>query len=146
MKPGRRQRRATARRAAQTRWLYRAEDTVFRHNRHAVAERPVAALRRLAVRVWREQARAGRAVPSVTASAGCRSGGRFTSYCLGFSEIVLARHHRNLLVLLHELTHALGPCTHGPKFVRLYFRLLQRYGGYNRWFLQGIAAARGISL
>jgi hypothetical protein len=68
------------------------------------------------------------------------------SYCEGFTKIVLARSQRNVLVLLHELTHALGPCVHGRKFIKLYFRLLQRYGGFARWFLETVAAERGIVL
>jgi hypothetical protein len=30
--------------------------------------------------------------------------------------------------------------------VRLYFRLLKKYAGYSRWFLETIAAERGIAL
>lgn len=135
---------ARNRRAADTRWLYRLEDETFRFNRHATADRPIGSLRRLAARVWRAEA-PGRRMPEVVASHGLRWGGRLTSFCEGFSRIELARHHRSVLVLLHELTHALGPCVHGPRFVRLYFRLLHQYAGYSRWFLQGIASARGIA-
>ena len=131
---------AKARRARDTRWLYRQEDTTFRHNRFALAERPMKFLRRLAARVWKREAPAGRRLPGIAAVAGTES------WCAGFTDIGLSRRHRNVLVLLHELTHALGPCVHGPKFVRLYFRLLREYAGYSRHFLQGVASGRGIYL
>lgn len=137
--------RARARRAAATRWLYRTEDTLFRHNREANRERSIGELRRIARRVWRTVG-TSRQLPTIRAGDGCRFGGRWTSYCTGFTEIVLARHHRNVLVLLHELTHALGPCTHGARFLTVYFDLLQRYAGYNRAFLQGLAIGRGVNL
>jgi len=137
--------RVRARRASDTRWLYRVEDEMFRYNGPANAERSMAFLRALARRVWRACGN-GRALPSINAGAGLRWQGRLTSYCAGFTEIVLARHHRNIVVLLHELTHALGPCLHGPKFIRVYFPLLQRFAGYNRWFLEGVAATRGVRL
>lgn len=132
-----------SRRTRDTRWLYRAENTVLKHNAAAVADTPMAALRRLARRVWRAEA-IGRPMPEIVAGDGEIYGGQRTSYCLGYSRIVLARHHRTPLVLLHELTHALGPSTHGRAFVRLYFRLLWRYAGYSRHFLQLLAEARGI--
>ena len=65
---------------------------------------------------------------------------------MGYTEIVLARGQRTVLVLLHELTHALGPGVHGPKFVRLYFYLLRKYARFSPDFLQGVAAGRGIIL
>lgn len=133
-------------RSSDTRWLYRIEDETFRFNRYATADRPIESLRRTAARVWANEAPRGRRLPEIVASEGLRWSGRLTSFCEGFSRIELARHHRTVLVLLHELTHALGPCVHGPRFVRLYFRLLHQYAGYSRWFLQGVAAGRGITL
>jgi hypothetical protein len=126
-------------RSSDTRWLYRQEDTTFRYNRYAVAERSMSYLQRLAARIWKVEGN-GRRFPDIAAV----NGG--VSWCRGFTEIRLCRGHRNILVLLHELTHALGPCVHGPKFIKTYFPLLQRYGGYSRWFLQGVAAGRGIYL
>jgi hypothetical protein len=138
--------RTTDRNARDTRWLYRIENRTLKFNRYANEDRPIEELRKLADRVWAAEAPAGRHKPMISAAPGVKMNGRFTSYCEGFKTIVLARHHRNVLVLLHELTHALGPCLHGPKFIRRYFPLLAKYGGYNRPFLQTIAAERGISL
>ena len=138
--------KARTRRAVQTRWLYRAENTMLRSNVYANCDMPMEYLRRLAKRVWDNEAPKGRKFPSIKAGDGLQWGGRFTSYCMGFTEIVIARHHRTVLVLLHELTHALGPCQHGRKFVELYFKLLEKYGRYNPLLLQGVAAERGIVL
>lgn len=126
-------------RASDTRWLYRIEDGSFRFNRHANRERSMDYLRRLAARVWTREA-PNRTLPSILSIDGG------VSWCQGYSKIRLCRGHRNILVLLHELTHALGPCVHGPRFVKLYFRLLNQYAGYARPFLQGVAAGRGITV
>ena len=136
--------RTVARRSAETRWLYGVEAAALGHNKFAWQDRPMNYLRGLAQRIWKTEAPKGRRFPAIRAGRGCPSGRYLTSYCLGFTEIELARHHRNVLVLIHELTHALGPCIHGRAFVRLYFRLLHKYAGYNRWFLQMVAAERNI--
>ena len=138
--------RARARRARDTRWLYQAERTLLKGNDHANADRPIGYLRSLAKRVWKAEAPEGRRMPSIKATRGMKYGDSLTSFCAGFTEIELARHHRTVLVLLHELTHALGPYQHGAKFVRLYFHLLKKYAGYNRWFLEMVASERGIAL
>lgn len=138
--------KAKTRRAAETRWLYRMESTMLKSNTYANCDMPIEYLRRLAKRVWDAEAPPGRKLPTITAGAGVSWGGQATSYCEGFTEIVIARHHRTVLVLLHELTHALGPCVHGPKFVRLYFYLLRKYARFHEDLLQGVAAGRGIVL
>jgi hypothetical protein len=134
------------RRAAQTRWLYRVETRAFGYNSYANRDRGIEELRKLAARVWQREAPKGRAFPSIKAGDGVMHGEHLTSYCAGFTEIVLCRTHRNILVLLHELTHALGPCQHGEAFVKLYFGLLNRWARFNMHFLQGVAAERGIVL
>lgn len=138
--------KSRAKRARETRWLYRTESTAFLGNSYANRERSIHFLRRLAARVWRAEAPEGRRLPTITAGRGTPHGDGLASYCIGFTEIVLARSHRNVLVLLHELTHALGPCQHGKAFVLLYFRLLNKYAGYPMDFLQGVAAERNIVL
>jgi hypothetical protein len=138
--------RARYRNAKDTRWLYRLEDRTLKYNRFANADRPMGELRKIADRVWAAEAPAGRRKPTIRGTDGVRYGGKQYSFCAGFTDIVLARAQRNVLVLLHEITHALGPCVHGEKFIRLYFRLLHKYGGFHRVFLQTIAAERGISL
>jgi len=135
------------RRAAETRWLYRIERE-FLHTTNDYANRTVSMkrLNRLAKRVWDSEAPPGRRLPSIEAGKGLWYTGAWLSYCMGYTEIVLARGQRTVLVLLHELTHALGPGVHGPKFVRLYFYLLRKYARFSPDFLQGVAAGRGIIL
>ena len=139
--------KAKTRRAAETRWLYRIERE-FLHTTNDYANRTISMkrLNRLAKRVWAAEAPEGRRFPTITAGKGVMYGGAWLSYCLGYTEIVLARGQRNILVMLHELTHALGPCVHGPKFVKLYFYLLRKYARFHGDFLQGVAAGRGIVL
>ncbi len=135
-----------SRTASDTRWLYRIESSLFANNEYANEERPIESLRRLARRVWKAEAQPGRKFPSIKTGDGCKVRGGWTSYCMGYTQIVLARRHRDILVLLHELTHALGPCVHGSKFVKLYFYLLRKYARFDESFLQGVAAGRGIVL
>ena len=138
--------KARYRNSLDTRWLYRQEDAVLRYNSYANADRSMSFLREVLDHVWAAVAPTGRRKPTITADRGTLHNGRAVSYCEGFTKIVLARSQRNVLVLLHEVTHALGPCVHGRKFVKLYFRLLRKFGGYNLWFLQTLAAERGIVL
>ena len=138
--------KAKTRRAAETRWLYRIENEALASNEHANKLRDMRYLKRLARKVWDEEAPSGRKFPTIEAGKGVWYSGAWLSYCLGYTQIVLTKKHRNILVMLHELTHALGPCVHGPKFVRLYFYLLRKYARFNSDFLQGVAAGRGIVL
>lgn len=131
--------------AAQTRWLYRVEARALRYNKFANQDRSIDFLRDFAEKVWKKESR-GRRMPVIKATNGLKYGGTLTSFCLGFTHIELARHHRNVLVLLHELTHAMGPCLHGPKFIKVYFPLLWKYGGFNRVFIESIAAERNVVL
>ena len=139
--------KAKNRRAAETRWLYRIERE-FLHTTNDYANRTMSMrrLNRLAKRVWDAEAPLGRRFPTIEAGKGVLYNGDWLSYCMGYTEIVLSRGQRTVLVLLHELTHALGPGVHGPRFVKLYFYLLRKYARFNQDFLQGVAAGRGIVL
>jgi hypothetical protein len=125
-----------ARVARETRWLYRVEWKILNLNREAVKDRKIGYLRTLAQEVWANEAPGGRTMPTILASKGIKYSRGWYSYCEGFTKIVLSRRQRSIMVLLHELTHALGPCIHGKRFVTLYFYLLHKYAGYNRFFLQ----------
>ena len=131
------------RRSRDTRAVYQLEDIL----RAGARREPIAALRALAGRVWRDYVSKhslrprsehsltqlstrrllGNRCPTVIAGDGIRWQGEWCSYCLGRSKIVLARHHRDRIVLLHEMTHALGPVTHGKRFQNLFAELLERY-------------------
>lgn len=139
-------RRVIARQAAATRWLYRVENELLKYNAYANADMSMKDLRAIAKTIWRAEGPHGRKLPNIVAGRGIKDRKKDTlqSFCEGYSEIVLARHQRTILVLLHELTHAIGPRLHKAKFIRTYFPLLQRYAGYSRWFLQTLADSRGI--
>ncbi len=111
-----------ARKARDTRAVYRWEDELRSGGRHSASMRT---LRRLAHRVWHEHGKGS--CPEIKAGRGIPFTGTLASYCMGRRLIVLARHHRDKVVLLHELTHALGPVTHGRRFQNLYAELLERY-------------------
>ena len=108
-------------RASDTRKVYAWED------QFPAAPCGIRGLRRLVARVWRDLGPAGIRCPAVVAGRGVRYLGVRCSYCEGRSRIVLARQHRTRLVALHEVTHALGPVTHGRRFQNLYAELLMRY-------------------
>jgi len=119
-------RRRAARRAAETKKLYLFEELWV----PAGPDLPIARLRTLARRIWLDAGRSEATLPSITAGEGVRQGSRLLSYCWGprsAQAIVLARSQRNPRTLIHEMTHALGPSTHGRAFKRLYEDLLGRY-------------------
>lgn len=105
--------------------VYRFENDFLMGTRHW-RDTPVRALRRLARRVAADH---HRAAPVVVANSLWRPGGDWASYNEG-GRIALARHHRNPVVLLHELAHWIQGDRgkpHGPAFLRTYFSLLVRY-------------------
>lgn len=112
-----------ARKARDTRCVYAWEDQLRAGGRY---QAPVAELRALARRIWKAYGPPGNRAPSVIAG-GLRWGDAWCSYCIGRRLIVLARHHRDRVVLIHEMTHALGPITHGNRFQNLFAELLTRY-------------------
>lgn len=142
-----RQKQIAARRAAETRRLYRFESIALPAiSKFACADTPMAELRAFAVRVWR--AETTRKIPRIVAGAGDRPDPDATwySYC-NWPErdfIMLARHQRNRSVVLHELVHALGYGTHGRRFVRKYFSLLATYARCDRAKLEDQAKAMDV--
>lgn len=118
------QRKARAKRAAVTRLFYLFERECIPQG----PDTPIAVLRRLAKRIWREQTGRRDQCPTIVAGNGCRQNNRWISYCEGRSKIVLARHERRIPVLIHEMAHALGPETHGRAFERRFFVLMDLYG------------------
>lgn len=126
------QRRRAAKRAAQTRKFYVFEDYGLTVPESLLVDQSMNSLRALARRVWREFADPRQRIPQIVSGRGdVSSGGVRLSYAIGgwkFHRIVLARHQRTRYVLMHELTHALGPIEHGRAFARLFGRLLERFG------------------
>lgn len=110
-------------RRVDTRRQYDRERQIKAHK----ADTPIAALRRLAKKIWRENTNRPDACPEIKAGRGMRHCGRLVSYCEGRHTIVFARHERNLLALIHEMVHALGPETHGRAFLVRFDALYWKY-------------------
>lgn len=53
--------------------------------------------------------------------------GSLYSYYQRYDGIMLARNQRNIVVLIHELTHALGYDDHDSAFVNQYCKLLRLF-------------------
>ena len=116
-------------RAAETRRLYSFEVERLRDPRLNKIE-SIRSLKALAERVWEQEKPAHcKRRPVIVAGQGVKQNGRYLSYCEGRWRIVLARHERNRLVLLHELVHSLGYGTHGVRFRKRYLNILRTHGG-----------------
>ncbi len=90
--------------------------------------RPMEELQFLATLVWLREARGGTSCPLVLP----KRRNDYSYYCDG--TIHLARKHRSVGGVLHELAHALGSrdkLTHGPAFRKRCFHLYKTYGDWN---------------
>lgn len=105
-----------------TRRLYNFEEVFFRGK----PTLKMATLRKLAVRVWKDEGRDIAKLPRISGGKGVRYNGRYYSYCDG-EDIVLVRNERRKFVLLHELVHAMGYDYHNRPFTRKYLELLNKY-------------------
>lgn len=113
-------------RAVETRRLYKFEAVFSRALPvETRRDRSISELRDISELVWAKHGRKWCRIPDVV----CAPDDAQFSYCQGFSKIALLRAHRNLAVLLHELTHAIGYAGHGKRFVNRYVALLVDYGG-----------------
>lgn len=118
-------------RSSVTRSFYRWEEDSIPNGRD-LTEREA---QRLARRVWtwaRSNPRYARRAfkwrcPDVMFGKGVKQANRYLSYCEGYLKIVLAPGQRNECVVLHEMTHALGPITHDKRFQQLYLTLILRF-------------------
>jgi hypothetical protein len=117
--------------AAVTRKFYSWEDAHIPTGRWLTKRRTAAltsAVWKYAASLPRYRRRARRlAPPTVKFGRGVLQSGRYLSYCVGYSQIVLAPSSRNEATLIHELTHALGPVGHGPRFQELYLQLILKF-------------------
>lgn len=110
-----------AHKARDTRRVYAWEMQTFRGAPRVSIHR----LRQMARSVWRTY-RISHPLPKIVAGRGTPYHGRLYSYYDG-ERIVLARNERQVFVLLHELTHAMGYDDHDARFMRRYLSLLRRY-------------------
>lgn len=133
-------------RAGGTKWLMNAEAGPLACNQWATRARSLPYLRRVLIEVWGHESPAGKSLPVLDFGRGMHHLGAFVSYCDGHRYIEMANGQRCVLILMHEITHALGHPWHNNGFIRRYLRLLKKYGRYEAGVLDELAAARGIEL
>lgn len=122
-----RTRQLRARRGVMTRRVYGYEDSYLSTIKKLNQQRDLSSLLRLAKKIWTKHYAGNRKLPEVRFGPGTRELGYPLSYTVGYSLIELAPGQRNILTLVHELVHAIGPSEHGTNFVRLYYQILERY-------------------
>jgi len=113
-----------------TRRVYLFEAQYF-HGHPLSRNMPMAKLRRIAMKIWHDLfSTSGRdyyPLPNIRAGRGVKYNGSLYSYYEKYYGIVLARNQRNIVILIHELTHALGYDDHDKAFVNQYFKLLRKF-------------------
>jgi len=135
-------------RAVDTRRIYLFEAVFTRHLPSYVwMERSIQFLRTTAMVVWMKHGRRGLNVPTIEFHRGLTRDGELYSYSDGFRYIALAPTQRNVMILLHELTHAMGyGSPHGDSFAHKYAELLVEYGGCDEGLLVLFLANVGIKI
>lgn len=138
----------------ETNRMYRWEDHTKRRGKvfpyTLTCERTMLDLKLFAEEVWEKHGRAGWSCPVLKSWNGLywkqyNSEFRGWSYQFG-REIRLAKRHRNRMVVLHEITHALGFYTHGRGFARRYAQLLVEYGGLDPAWIEVSMGMYGIQI
>lgn len=114
-----------------TRRLYKLEESLYsrREFKRITKRRSLPALRKLAYHIWTSEGIKSQ-VPHVTFGEGIVHGDEWFSWCDG-DTIELTPHQRDILTLIHELTHAMGYGPHTEKFVSMYVDLLVKYSPIN---------------
>jgi len=110
-----------------TRKLYALEEWMY-HNRTfkpLTRQRPIGTLIELAELIWREE-KIEKPLPCISFGPGISHGNELYSWCDG-TEIELAKGQRDVLVMIHELVHAMGYPYHDKKFLAEYIYLLVTY-------------------
>lgn len=141
------------RRAEETNRLYKWEDRMRLTKQlpyTLTCERTMIDLKLFAEEVWEKHGRKGWKMPEIKAWNGLfwkqyDREFRGWSYQLG-RTIKLAKRHRNRMVMLHEITHAIGHYTHGRGFVRKYAELLEEYAGLDPAWMELSMGMYGVKL
>lgn len=127
--------------AVKTRHLYNFEQAHFRGTRF-VKSIPMKNLRKMTKRIWNAFGK-NKELPKIIASKGTLYGGRYLSYNQ-FNDIHLIRNQRNVITLVHEITHALGFDDHNKRFVDMEFNILEQIFGAHRGELELTAELFGV--
>lgn len=90
-------------------------------------QRSLAELLPVANKIWEEHYHGQRRIPKIRFGPGTKELGYPLSYTLGYSLIELAPGQQDILTLIHELVHAIGPSLHGVNFTKVYYNVLKDY-------------------
>lgn len=108
-----------------TRRLYYFEYAYFRGHK-LNKDLPINELRKQAKQLWKQITK--KPIPKIVAGQGVYFNGRYMSYSQKDVGIVLTRSQRNIITLIHELTHQLNYDMHDKLFINAYFKLLKLKG------------------
>ena len=123
-----------------TRHLYGFEEVYFKGTRFSKSL-SMNKLRKLTKKIWNTFGH-NKKMPELVADSGVFYGGRFISYFE--TNIHLARNQRNVITLVHEITHALGFNDHDKRFVDMEFNILEQIFGAHRGELELTAELFGV--
>ena len=110
-----------------TRHVYDYEHNVLSEIKRLAQPRDLNILTNLANKIWAQHYNGKRKIPTIRFGPGDMSHGYPLSYTLGYSLIELAPGQRDILTLIHELVHAIGPALHGASFTKKYYEILKDY-------------------
>ena len=110
-----------------TRHVYGYEKKYLSTIEALAKQRSLSELLPIANTVWEEHYHGQRRIPEIRFGPGTKELGYPLSYTLGYSLIELAPGQRDILTLIHELVHAIGPSLHGINFTRVYYNILKNY-------------------
>lgn len=127
--------------AIKTRNLYRFEEIYFKGT-YLSRSLSMKKLRELTKTIWDKFGK-NKEIPKLVADRGVLYGGRYLSYNQ-FNNIHLIRNQRDIITLVHELTHALGFDYHNKKFVDLEFNILEQIFKMDRGRLELTAGLFGV--
>lgn len=119
--------RSRIRKGIGTKHVYSYEVNVLYEIKRLAQQRSLRTLTNIANKIWAKHYKGKRRVPTIRFGKGDTSLGYPLSYTEGYSLIELAPGQQDILTLIHELVHAIGPSLHGTNFTKLYYEMLKDY-------------------
>jgi len=118
---------ASIRAGIATRHVYGYEKKYLMTIQSLSDQRSLSYLTHLANKIWKKHYGGKRNLPIIRFGPGNKDLGYPLSYTLGYSLIELAPNQRDILTLIHELVHAIGPRLHTMNFTKTYYNILVNY-------------------
>ena len=120
--------RARTRAGVATRHVYGYENTYLSTFNRLNQQRDLPSLTKLADKIWAKYYTGKRKRANIRFGPGTRElGGVPMSYAEGYDTIELAPGQRDILTLIHELAHMMGPSLHGLSFTKAYYSILKDF-------------------